>query len=254
MEAFMIRPAALLAVLLVFPGRVALAQTPPPHAPDGTTRAMVTSIVVPPLPNAPFSATVNTEWTRSLENGATMVVKNHRLIARDAQGRIFQERRFLVPERDGQSNSRLTQTEVADPVTHTAAYCNPYEHMCELRFYGVPATPAVRPVGPSPDGTSNLTRDDLGTQTVNGLQIVGTREVLTVNGSLVGTDRPLSITKEFWYSRRLGLNLVTKRMDPRNGVELFTLTDINLTEPDPSLFVLPKGVRIVDNRTLAPPQ
>jgi hypothetical protein len=109
----------------MFSGRITLAQTPPPHAPDGGTRGMVTSIVVPPLPNAPFTATVNTETTKVLENGATQVFANHRLIARDSQGRVFQERRFLVPPRQDQPTSRLTQTEIADPLTHTIAFCNP---------------------------------------------------------------------------------------------------------------------------------
>jgi hypothetical protein len=42
-------------------------------------------------------------------------------------------------------------------------------------------------------------------------------------------------------------------MDPRNGVELFTLTDIRQSEPDPNLFALPKNAKIVDYRTLATP-
>ena len=39
----------------------------PVHAPDGGTQTRLMSIMVPPLPNAPFSAMVNTEWTRYLE-------------------------------------------------------------------------------------------------------------------------------------------------------------------------------------------
>jgi hypothetical protein len=106
---------------------------------------------------------------------------------------------------------------------------------------------------PQPNGTGSLVREDLGTQTVNGIEMIGTREIMTVAEALVGTDRPLQITKEFWYSPRLGLNLSTKRMDPRNGVELFTVTDIVQSEPDPSLFALPKNARIVDYRTPATP-
>ena len=249
----MTRAAALSVALLVLSG-MATGQTQPAHAPDGGTRAMITSIVVPPLPNAPFSATVNTEWTRILENGATQISANHRLIARDTQGRVFEERRFLVPPRQDMPNSRLTQIEIADPLTHTKAFCDPYAHVCELHPYGVPPRPALAPVGPSPNGTSSLTRVDLGMQTVNGLETVGTREVTTVDGSLVGMDRPLQITKEFWYSQRLGLNLSTKRVDPRNGTELFTVTDINQSEPDPTLFALPKGARIVDYRTPGGPR
>ena len=78
----MIKLASLFAAL--YAATAFLSAQPPAHAPDGGTRQMITSIVVPPLPSAPFTATVNTEWTRTLEDGARMTLKNHRLIARDA--------------------------------------------------------------------------------------------------------------------------------------------------------------------------
>jgi hypothetical protein len=248
----MIKPAALFAAL--FATATLVSAQPPPHAPDGGTRQMITSIVVPPLPSAPFSATVTTEWTRTLEDGARMTLKNHRLIARDAQGRVFQERRLLAPEREGNPITRLTSTEVADPTTHTAAFCSPYEHVCELHAYTTPAVPPVATPGRSPGGGATLTRIELGTQTVNGLELAGTREVTKVNGSVLGTDRPIEIIKEFWYSRRLGLNITTRREDPRNGVESFTIGDINLGDPDPKLFVLPADARIIDRRPVPPRQ
>jgi len=94
-----------------------------------------------------------------------------------------------------------------------------------------------------------LTREDLGTETVNGLELVGTREVLTI---AIGTDHPITVSKVFWYSPYLRLNVSTIRRDQRiRRVEKFTVTDINLSEPDPSLFVLPDRARIVDYRTPA---
>jgi hypothetical protein len=91
-----------------------------------------------------------------------------------------------------------------------------------------------------------LTRDNLGTQAVNGLEMLGTREVLTV---AMNTDRPLSVTKEFWFSPLLGLNISTRRWDPRIGrAEVFTVTEINLSEPDPRLFTLPGDSKVVDFR------
>src|SRR5438105_4680870 len=90
---------AVVVMALTLTGRAVLTQTPqdPPHAPDGAPRGMITSIVVPPIPDAPFSATVETEWTRYLDNGRRQVLANRRLIARDGVGRVFQERRSFVP-------------------------------------------------------------------------------------------------------------------------------------------------------------
>jgi hypothetical protein len=57
--------------------------------------------------------------------------------------------------------------------------------------------------------------------------------------------------KEFWYSPRLGINVVTKRFDPRFGVQNFTVSGINQGEPDPRLFEPPAEFRVVK---MNPPQ
>src|SRR5258708_26490777 len=91
---------------LILTNSVSLAQTPQPPAqqsqrlPDGGTREVLISILIPSLPNAPFTATVNTEWIRQLPAGSTITLKNHRAIARDAAGRVFQERPALIPDDD----------------------------------------------------------------------------------------------------------------------------------------------------------
>jgi hypothetical protein len=144
------------------------------------------------------------------------------------------------------------RTEIADPVRHTLAYCDPYQHLCELRFYAAMLPAALPPAGSSPNGARNVTRESLGTQTINGLETVGTREVQALSAAIVGTDRPVTITKEFWYSPRLGLNIVTKRSDPQSGLEVFTVTDIDSSEPDPGLFALPNDARVADLRGRTP--
>src|SRR5882757_6039802 len=114
-------PFLLLSGFLILANSVSLAQTPQPPAqqtqrpPDGGTREVLISILIPSLPNAPFTAIVNTEWIRQLPDGSTITLKNHRAIARDASGRIFQERRALVPD-DGKAKSGVTQIEITDPV------------------------------------------------------------------------------------------------------------------------------------------
>ena len=56
----------ILAGVLAVAGTGLLAQAPPVHAPDGGTMERIQSIDIPPLPNAPFTATVITEWTQIL--------------------------------------------------------------------------------------------------------------------------------------------------------------------------------------------
>ena len=208
------------------------------HAPDGGTRETLTSIVIPPLPNAPFSATVLTEWTKYLADGGTQFTRNHRLIARDGLGRVFQERRTFV-SKSSPIDSQVWRTELAEPSTHTVAYCDTRTHVCELRPYAAPPA-AVTPL--------RVVSENLGSQTLNGLELIGTRETQTLGLLATGSDHPLSVVKEFWYSRQLGLNVLTSRNDPRSGKEVFTVTDIRQGEPDAAFFALPADARIVDLR------
>jgi hypothetical protein len=225
----------------------------PAHAPDGGTRQILTSIFVPALPNAPFTANVDTEWTQFLDDGSTRVIKNHRLIVRDGLGRVFQERRTFGPD-GSPMQSQLTSTELSEPATHTIAYCNARTRVCELRFYGATTSAPLQPARLSPNGSGSLVRENLGTRTLNGLDLVGTRETQTISSAAAGSDRPLVVVKEFWYSQLLGLNVLTKRVDPRSGTELFTVTDIRQAEPDQRLFTMPTDARVVDLRPTAAPR
>ena len=227
-----------------------LAQTPQDevHAPSGGTSMMVQSIAVPPLQNAPFTATVSTSWVRSLDDGATVTIQNHRTIARDNAGRIYQERRNLYPQGDPRE-SDIRQIELSDPATQMIYYCRPDQRTCEIRaYYGRTSPASIVPAGPVDGGRGFLVREPLGRDSVSGVEVTGTRETTTLSAGTIGNDQPISIVKEFWYSPQLGINMIEKRKDPRVGVQSFTVSDIVLSEPDARLFDVPAGFRIVDTR------
>jgi hypothetical protein len=237
---------------LILPERIA-AQNPADalHAPDGNSYSRIVSIFIAPMTNAPFSATVNTEWARQTGDGAAVTVKNHRLVARDSQGRIFEERRRFVPA-DSDSPSLVFQIEFSDPVRHTKYICFPANKVCDLYSYSAPLSQPTQPVGPIGDGKRYLSRGDLGKGEMSGIETIGTRETISTNPGVVGNDREVSLTKEFWYSPKLGVNLMVKRMDPLQGTQVFTVTDISLSEPDARVFVVPANYRVKDQRD-APP-
>lgn len=94
-----------------------------------------------------------------------------------------------------------------------------------------------------------LTRSDLGKDNVSGVEVTGTQETRVFAAGVVGNDRPISVTKEFWYSPRLGVNMLVKRNDPRVGAQTFTVTEVSLAEPDPKYFQVPEGFKVVDMRS-----
>jgi len=91
------RSASSLLLLLNFLAAVAaLGQSQIPHQSmrqsDGGVRETLDSISIPPMQNAPFTATLQTEWMRAMSDGGTITLVNERQIARDRKGRIYEER------------------------------------------------------------------------------------------------------------------------------------------------------------------
>jgi hypothetical protein len=241
-------PFLLLAGFLVLPNFPSVAQSPevPQRLPDGGTRDVLISILIPSLPNEPFAATVHTEWIRPLADGSTITLKNHRAIARDSEGRIFQERRALVA--DDSQQSPITQIEISDPVSHELYICVPQSLVCQVEVFSPPED-AHLPPGVVPTNAAGSPKvEDLGTQYIGGLEAVGARKTEFFQVGKMGNDRPLAAKWEFWYSPMLGINLISKREDPRFGTQNFEVTDIVLGEPDPNLFELPSGSKIIDLR------
>ncbi|HUR98651.1 MAG TPA: hypothetical protein VMZ26_11355, partial [Pyrinomonadaceae bacterium] len=56
---------------------------------------------------------------------------------------------------------------------------------------------------------------------------------------------PIEITYEKWYSKDLQMVVMSKHNDPRYGEQTYRLTNIVRNEPDPSLFTLPNGYKLV---------
>jgi hypothetical protein len=243
----------LLAGSLFLPGFLSFAQPPPerPRPPDGGTREVLVSILIPSLANAPFSATVATESVRQLADGSRITLVNRRAIARDSAGRIFQERRLLVPD-DGKHESIVTQIEISDPVSHQLYICVPRERVCQVEFFSAPqfVPPAVGSASAKQPGSPG--REDLGKQFVSGLETLGTRETTVIEAGAIGNDSPITVSREYWYSPQLGVNLISKLQDPRIGTQDFEVQDITVGEPDKKLFAVPLGSQIIDLRGTPP--
>jgi hypothetical protein len=240
-----------------------LAQTPLAPTPqatvyiaDGGTREMLESIFIPPLPRAPFTLTLDTEWTRSLANGGTYTVANTRRIMRDSTGRIYQERWFLIPK-NGKVEPKMNYIQISDPATHTLTNCLVEAKRCYLQPYGGSTTtayqPAAAPSGPLPSGNGYHLHEDLGHNEVAGLDTTGYRETTTLNPGVFGNDQPMVTTREFRYSAQLGINLLSKLDSPQSGKQQFTVKELTTAEPDPQSFTPPEGFSIIDQRNTQPP-
>jgi len=244
------RPAlALLFALLTF---AAAAQDGALHAPDGRAPRFIRPLYFGPKPNAPFSAIARTQWVQIMPDNSTITSWNARFVARDMDGRIFQERRTFAAS-DTKDESRVRVVEYTDPLEHTSYSCNPNGKTCFLNnYYSPQMTEALTPVGLQPDGRSYLTRENLGTDTYEGLEVERSRETLTYYKQTIGNTNTILRTVEYWYSPALGVNVKVVRHDPRDGDQTLWLTDINLSVPDPATFKVPEDYRVFDRRMMRP--
>jgi hypothetical protein len=221
----------------------------PIHGPDWRAPQRITPQYFSPKPDAPFSATAVTLWVRTLPDGSTVSSQNSRQVARDTDGRIYQQRATFVPlPKTANAESRVYATDYDDPIEHKWYHCMPAIKICNLFGYYVPANMAIVPTGLQPDKTSFITREDLGSETLAGLEVQHSRETTTVYSGAVGNTRTILRTCEYWYSSALGINIKVKRQDPRDGDQTLWLKDVSLSEPEPLKFKIPADYRIVDHR------
>ena len=93
---------------------------------------------------------------------------------------------------------------------------------------------------------AKATTEDLGSQSMQGVTVTGTRTTSKIPKGQIGNDAPISIVTEVWTSPDLQTVVYSKRTDPRMGEQTFQLTNITRSDPDPSSFTVPSGFTVTD--------
>src|SRR5580658_5622219 len=81
----------------------------------------------------------------------------------------------------------------------------------------------ARPVSPQVSKGMEPKTESLGTTTIEGVQVTGTRNTSTIPAGTIGNDRDLNIIRETWYSSELKLVIQSTQSDPRFGETTYTL-------------------------------
>ncbi len=93
----------------------------------------------------------------------------------------------------------------------------------------------------------NVKKEELGKQTIEGVEAEGTRSTVTIPAGEIGNERPIEIISERWYSPELQTVVMTKHSDPRFGETTYRLTNISRSEPAKTLFEVPADYTIKEN-------
>jgi hypothetical protein len=233
----------LLALISTLPLLFAQESTGPHPPPYRGVATRVDGVFVTPVPGVPLSAVVKLESTQLLPDGTSTTRKTSNVIARDSQGRIYNERRQLLPA-SFNGTTPVLGGHIFDPQTRLSTFLDPRTHLARQTI--VAERPPTAPPPAALLNTPNFKQEDLGVDTIENVAVHGMRQTRTLPAASTGAGKDIIVTDEYWYSDELHLNMLTKHSDPRTGVQIVTIAQVNRSEPDAALFQVPIGYKIVD--------
>ncbi|MBV9761025.1 MAG: hypothetical protein JO340_10720 [Acidobacteriaceae bacterium] len=221
-----------------------------------------------PIAGAPYSAEQVTEHVQTLADGNRIVNTTTTKTYRDSQGRTRTE--TMLPTPAGGSPAPVLVT-IDDPVAGVTYLLNPTQKTAHklAKVVDFPKTRAALalPLPPLPatgDGgpmvytrqatlpKTDVKTENLGSQTIDGLIVTGTRRTETIPAGAIGNEGPIETTIEKWFSPALQVTVKSIRNDPRMGQITETLNNLNRGEPDAALFQPPADYTVTDNKNPGP--
>jgi hypothetical protein len=220
---------------------------------------------------APYSAQSTSESVQVLADGNRITNTNSTTIYRDSQGR---ERR----EQSSSAEGTVRSIRISDPVEGVNYTLRPETRIALKNFQpklsivqdkeaakakmdlesimkaevptimmhstnGIP----VGAMGPAAAWSKlDSEEENLGTQMIEGVSAEGTRRTTTIVPGQIGNERSIVTVNERWYSPELHLVVMSMRSDPRTGTTTYKLTNINRSEPAPTLFQVPPDYTLQD--------
>ena len=101
-----------------------------------------------------------------------------------------------------------------------------------------------QPPPPEPNEPPDAKTESLGTKTIDGIKVEGTRVTFEIPSGQLGNDKPIQVVSERWFSPELQVLMMSRHLDPLAGEHVFKLTNIKRAEPSADLFAIPSGFRI----------
>jgi hypothetical protein len=220
------------------------------------------------LKNEPYEAQALTEIDQTLADGSHINQTTTATIGRDSEGRTVHTQKLSNGE---------TFTVIFDPVAKTTTKYDSDTKIAHVMTLpatlpagatfatgggiAVAAGPATAAVGQVFGHVSllqgseklNTTTESLGTKAIDGIAVSGTRTTNTIPSGAIGNDKAIIITHETWYSAALKLNVLNIHDDPRFGHTTYSLTNIQLSEPEAALFQVPPDYKVETSAMPQPP-
>lgn len=228
------------------------------------------------VPGKPYKGQAVTTMTQNLSDGSTIQQTIHAQIARDKAGRTvriqelgkFGSLTAAPAGANGTEGPRPILTTIFDPVAklhidftsdtkvaHEFAVqaLTPGSNISTQGGFGLSTNMPVMMRGrravpmmttPTIPSQSDPTAEQLGSRTIAGVNVIGMRTKTVIPAGLIGNSSDITIVRETWFSPDLRMVMESKQTDPRFGETTYSVTDLDQSDPDPSLFEVPPGYTV----------
>src|SRR6185312_5891448 len=208
------------------------------------------------IAGVPFSADVVRQSTQLQPDGTRALVETHGKMFRDSQGRTRVETELT----SGAGSVTRHFTTIFDPVQHISIVLNVEAKTATIFHLHLPPASApsakqlklVAAAQATQAHKSSLARlpssnpEDLGTMTLEGFSVTGTRSAHPAKAS-TAADKAQTAFTESWFSPELKIELLSITQLPQALTDTTRLINIALGEPDSTLFQAPADYTVQDH-------
>ncbi|WP_263418873.1 DUF4412 domain-containing protein [Terriglobus albidus] len=229
-----------------------MAQQPERHEQDRAVEVL--SIDSKLIKGKPYVADSTTETVQTLPDGNRIVRHSVSRFYRDSLGRTRREQTFgnIDPANPAPHEVKVF---IDDPVSNMAYVLDPGQKEAlqlprSRKFLDereAESNPPLRKLPPL-DEARSITRQDLGSKTIEGIVCNGRQQTITIPAGQLGNERPIAIVTETWVAPGIDTIVQSSTNDPRFGETRYQLHNIQLGEQAISLFQVPSGYRLEQPR------
>jgi hypothetical protein len=205
---------------------------------------------------APLTGDMVITRDTTLADGNQIHNESKSRVYRDAQGRVRREIGVdLATPATG--NIRRNVIVIVDPVAGKRYMLNPDTRTARVMpMRGAKPGDHLRENGATgmggPPEPGSVTKEQIGSKTINGVQAEGVRVTRTIPAGQIGNDKPIVVVTERWYSPDLQIAVMTVHTDPMMGTVTTKLVNVTRGDPDASLFQVPSDYKIESGKPNQP--
>jgi len=207
---------------------------PPPHAMFIAAELRFGDKLVK---SQPFSADIVIEDTRRLFDGTTVTKRMQGSIYRDAAGRTRREQPLEIVGGVTIDKPQMLVF-INDFAANTQYFLDMNSKTARQNRIGRGGPPR------DGDGRADAKTESLGTKTLEGVTVEGTKTTFEIPAGELGNDKPMQVVTENWFSPELQMMVMSRHVDPLSGEHVFRMINIKRMEPAASLFMVPSDFKI----------